>query len=74
MSPALRSLLFDIRQHAAFEELKKAVERPSLPRFKASEKLSLDEFGAKAAFESGRLNQHENWLTLLTGTPLTGDQ
>jgi hypothetical protein len=67
-SPALISLLFDIRQHAAFQELLRAVEAPSLPRFKKN--TALDMMGAQTVFASGRLDQHEKWLTVLSGEPV----
>ena len=68
-SPALKSLLFDLRQHAAFEEFKKAVEAPKLPRFRPSKNDTLETMGAKTVYESGRLAQHEAWLIFLTGSP-----
>lgn len=71
MNDALKELLFNIRQHAGYQDLLKAVETPRLPRFRRSETISLEEFGAKAAFESGRLSQHENWIALLTGSKAT---
>jgi hypothetical protein len=71
-SPALKSLLFDIRQHAAFEELKKAVDMPHLPRFRPSKADTLETMGARTIFESGRMHQHECWLVFLAGQ-LPGD-
>lgn len=67
MSPALKSLLFDIRQHAAFQELLAAVEYPRLPQFRPSRADTLETMGAKTVFASGALDQHERWLTVLTG-------
>jgi hypothetical protein len=67
MSPELKSLLFDIRQHPAFLELLRTVERPRLARFRPSQKLTLEQVGANASYESGQIAQDNNWRTLLTG-------
>lgn len=66
-SPALQSLLFSIRQHAAFEELKNAVEVPRLPKYVPSKSDTLETMGAKTVFASGAIAQQERWLTFLTG-------
>lgn len=76
MSPALQSLLFDLRQHAAFPELLKAVEFPPLKTYKPSSGDDLQQTGAKFAHYSGRKDQHDNWLAFLTGdtTPQGGKE
>lgn len=74
MSPALQSLLLDIRQHPAFEEMKRAVEMPRLPRYRPSKSENMGVMGAKTIFESGRLAQHEAWLIFLTGSAITSEQ
>lgn len=72
-STALKDLLFSMRQHAGFQELLRAVQTPQLPRFKRSEKKTIEEIGAETLFASGQLEQHKSWLTLLTGSPIAGD-
>lgn len=69
MSEALKSLLFEIRQHAAFQEL---LNSPSLqpvpmPRYKKGE--TLEDLGARTAFASGQHVQHDKLMVLLTGQP-----
>jgi len=59
--------MFDIRQHAAFPELIKAVEAPRLPQFLPSRSETLETMGAKTVFASGQMAQHERWIHLLTG-------
>lgn len=73
-SPALDNLLFTIRQHAAYKDLLEAVPRPALPRFRPGDNQSLETFGAKSVFESGRHSQHDAWLSVLTGTPQNGEK
>lgn len=66
-SSDLNALLFIIRQHPAFEELKRAVEAPRMPRFRPSRADTLETMGAKSVFASGQIEQQERWLALLTG-------
>lgn len=67
MSPELHELLFLIRQHPAFEELRKAVQCPTIPHFKESG--DADQQYAAYSFRSGRKVQHTAWLMFLTGEP-----
>lgn len=67
MTPALQSLLLDIRQHAAFEELKRTVPRPRIHTFRVSEAEKSETAKARWIYESGQLFQHHQWLELLTG-------
>ncbi len=67
MTPALKSLLFEIRQHAAFQELLNVVEPPRLPQYRPLKNDTLETMGAKTVFASGQIDQHERWLTTLTG-------
>lgn len=66
-SPALASLLFEIRQHPAFPELLNAVERPRAPRFKPNGAETAEQFGAKAIYASGAQAQHDAWIQFLSG-------
>lgn len=66
-TPALDSLLFDIRQHPAYQELLSKVERPKITRFRPSQKLTLEQVGANASYESGQIAQDNAWRSLLTG-------
>ncbi len=64
-SPALKSLLFDIRQHPAFKEFLAAVEPPGMPPYRKGD--TLEALGAATVFASGEAKQHERWIVLLTG-------
>lgn len=66
-SPALQSLLADLRQHPAFPELLKAVETPIVPRFRKSKAGSVEEARAEWIHQSGKREQHDLWLAILTG-------
>lgn len=67
MSPALKSLLLEIRQHAAFEELKSAVEAPAIKPYRPKDASAIEHSRAQWIYESGQVNQHERWLGFLTG-------
>lgn len=71
-SSSLSDLLFHIRQHPAFPELLRAVEKPRLPRFKKSMK-TIEEMGAQTLFVSGQLAQDDTWRTILTGDSPSGE-
>lgn len=68
-SEILKSLLFTIRQHEAFNELIAAAEKPRLPEYRPSKGDTLETMGAKTVFASGQVDQHNRWLFLLTGNP-----
>lgn len=72
-SNALKELLFFIRQHPAFPELLRAVPRPDLPRYRKSEKITIEQIGTEFLFASGQDDQHARWRHLLTGSPQNGD-
>lgn len=67
MSPLLRSLLEDIRQHGAFPELLSLMAKPRLHTFRLSEAEKSETARARWIYESGQLAQHNLWLELLTG-------
>ena len=67
ISSNLAALLRELRQHPAFLELLEAVELPRLPRFKPSQAEEAAKAHATWVYQSGRRDQHDNWLTLLTG-------
>ncbi len=69
ISSTLAALLADLRQHPHFPELLRAVEAPQLPRFKTSEAAEPEKAQAKWIYTSGKLDQHEAWLGMLTGQP-----
>lgn len=74
ISPVLKSLLVDIRQHPAFPELLTLVDKPIVPRFKASEAENVETARAKWIHRSGQRDQHDQWLYALTGdVPPRGD-
>ena len=75
-SPALKSLLLDLRQHPAFPEFLKAVEAPRLPRYRPSMDYRQEKFSADTIYHSGKRDQHDMWLGFLTGEapgPQTGE-
>lgn len=67
MNDALKEFLAFIRSNPNFPELLKVVETPKITPFKASEADQSEKARAKWIFESGKLHQHQAWLTLLTG-------
>lgn len=73
MTPALQSLLLKIRQDPAFPQLlKEAVERPQIRRFRPS-RAAKDEI-ERWQYDSGRADQHDVWITMLTGKPVPHDE
>ena len=67
MNPVLVDLLAHLRQHPAFPDLLTAVEVQRLPRFKTSQAQDPHKAFGLYAYHSGRRDQHDAWLTLLTG-------
>jgi hypothetical protein len=67
MSPQLKDLLFTMRQHAAFQELLKSIEAPTIKAFRESDEP--DKHMAQHIFRSGRRLQHAIWCQFLTGDP-----
>lgn len=65
MSPGLRDLLFNMRQHPAFPELLKMVEVPPVKHFHPRKESAADQ-NAEWIFRSGQQRQHEQWLHALT--------
>ena len=66
-SAGLLDLLVYLRGHAHFPELLKAVERPRISPFKKSEAGETESARSKWIYESGKLENHEQWLSMLTG-------
>lgn len=64
MTPALKELLFLIRQHVAYQELLAAVELPQPREFKPSQ--DAQQQWADFIYRSGRKAQHEAWQSFLT--------
>jgi hypothetical protein len=64
MTSQLKDLLFLIRQHAAYQDLLKAVELPVTREFKPSG--DVQQQWADFIFRSGRKAQHNGWLSFLT--------
>lgn len=68
MSPALKALLLDIRQHAAFRELiSTAVECPQIRPYLPKDAAQIEHSRAQWIYQSGQLAQHERWIAMLTG-------
>ncbi len=70
-SSTLEALLRLLRQHPALPELLRAIPEPQLPRFKISESQEPDKAFGKWAYASGKRDQYESTLALLTGTKET---
>lgn len=69
MSPALREFLNFIRGNPVFPELLKAVEAPKISPFRKSDAEQPEKARAKWIHESGMLENHHRWLSVLTGKP-----
>lgn len=67
MTPELKTLLLELRQHALFPELLRAVEKPVLKPYKPSSGDDLASAGARLAYYSGRKDGDQTWRTFLTG-------
>lgn len=66
----LKDILLKIRQHPALNLLLEQISKPEVPRFSmgAYDRFgSLESFGVRTAYMAGRRDQHNAWLTLLTG-------
>lgn len=73
-NPALESLLNIVRNHPGFPELLNAVETPRIPKFRPSRADNVEEERARWIHQSGRRDQHDRWLLILTGkAPDDGD-
>ncbi len=66
MTPELKSFILDLRQHPLFQQLLNEIEPPRFPEYKKAE--TLEQFGAKAVFASGQMEQHNRWYFTLGGT------
>lgn len=68
MNDVVRAFLLDARQLPGFQEFLKEAKtlEPPFPRFKKGASTT-EQFGAEALFASGRKDQHERWLSFLTG-------
>lgn len=67
MTDALRELLFEIRQHAAFKELLGSIEAPQIKAFRQGEDAGQQH--ADHVFRSGRRLQDQLWRQFLIGEP-----
>lgn len=69
LSPLVKALLLDLRQHQHFPLLVEALkqERPRLKRFKVSQAQEAEKARAEWIYLSGQADQHDKWLSLLTG-------
>ncbi len=74
LTQELRALLVDLRQHPAFPVLLRAIQAPQLPRFRTSQAQQPDQAFASWAYVSGKRDQHDAWLALLTGQAPKGDE
>lgn len=67
MTDQFKAWLIDIRQHPLFPELLKAVPAPKIRRFRKSEAAEAEKARAEWIYLSGKCDQHDAWLALLTG-------
>jgi hypothetical protein len=67
MTPMLREFLFNIRSHAAFNELVSIIPKPRIHTFRLSDADKSETARSRWIYESGQLDQHKEWLSLLTG-------
>lgn len=74
ISTPLQELLFRVRQHPAFPELLRLVQAPRSPRYRPSRPDHPDKATADFAYHSGKLDQHEMWLAMLTGRDPARDE
>ena len=74
MNDALKAFLIDLRQHPMFPVLLKAMEKPRLPRFRASQADQVEKARAQWIYQSGRFDEHNTWVHFLSGAvPPQGD-
>lgn len=66
MTPALKDLLFLMRQHHGFEDLLNAVESPAPKTYSPSKAAGIAEQQAEWIFRSGRRAQQDAWQSFLT--------
>jgi hypothetical protein len=67
MNAGVKSLLEQIRQHHAFQDLLLAVESPKIRPFSPKDAAQVEHSRAQWIYESGQAKQHENWLFFLSG-------
>ena len=72
-SPALQALVMELRQHPAFPELLKRIEPPPIPRFRHSQASEVEKARAEWIYASGKRDQHDLWLSVLTGEAIPRD-
>ena len=71
MTPELKVFLMDLRQHALFPELIKALETPIITGYRPSRSETLENLGANHCYQSGKVNQHKLWISFLTGQDIS---
>ena len=67
LSPDLRKWLEELRQHPQFQVLMKSMKGPQLRRYRPSGQEPLDALGARLAYHSGRQDEFDAWVFVLTG-------
>lgn len=72
MSPELKAMLLDLRQHPLFPDLIRSVQAPRLKGYRPRQGASIEDAGAKYCYYSGEMDQHARWLKLLTGDSQPG--
>ena len=67
LSPELKTWLEDLRQHPLFPALMASMKAPQLRRYRPSGQEPLDALGARLAYHSGRQDEFDAWVFVLTG-------
>lgn len=67
MNDIVKKFLWDMRQHSGFQMFLRETGAiaPQMPKFKKG--TSVEQFGAETLFASGKIDQHQRWIDLLTG-------
>ena len=66
-SDALKDLFRIMREHPGFPELLSLVPPPSLPKFTTAKIAESEKTCIEWIFKSAKREQHNQWLSLLTG-------
>lgn len=69
MNAIVKDLVRIINNHPGKADFLKALKPHGVPQFRPDRDESLEAYGAKAAYESGRQKQFDNLIYLLEGEP-----
>lgn len=66
-SDALKDLFRKMREHPGFPELLSRIPQPTLPKFTTAKIAESEKVYIEWIFKSAKREQHNQWLSLLTG-------